>query len=273
MLGLFYDAQAAVQPVHEPVQIKESREILLLKNEVGYYPPVGEQFWKFAMQPARTTLLAHITCGLLTKDTMSDMTQQVLRIFEVLRDNNLTHGDFHLNNIMTMPDGEELRLIDCAYSSNTVFMPWYDLLCFTYSCNNNVRGDKPAYAKQAQTLATNVYDELIKSPIYMKTIDAELATNLRIGGENGSRYSTGKMLPKIVTKEARGVLFRHVYFKELERNLLVRDGFRWIKELGLEKQFDETAVESVTRMSKFQEKIVTYLLEFPVRGSHRRQAK
>lgn len=45
MLQAFYKARLAVKPLDEPKRTDESREMLLIKEHVEYYSPVGEQYW------------------------------------------------------------------------------------------------------------------------------------------------------------------------------------------------------------------------------------
>lgn len=232
MLFAFHQVGAGVAPGNPPIKTDESREIMLIKHQAVYYPPVGEQFWTFSMEAGRLTLQEYIRCGLLADNIMGDMRDQVVALFLALVKGKLTHGDIHLANIMIMPNEEklQLRLIDFGYGSNSVFMPWYDLGCFTYSCYTNDATNK----EKAHTLGKQVYDELIKRKEYKKRGDMDVDALLQ---KANPKYRTRAYVvpapPEIWTKAEKTALFRNVYYNEVVDQQLLLDGSTWLRTLGI----------------------------------------
>jgi hypothetical protein len=258
MLQAFYKARLAVKPLDEPKRTDESREMLLIKEHVEYYSPVGEQYWTYGMQAGSMTLKQYVECGDLTSSTVDGITEQILAIFARLKAAKFTHGDFHLANLVMLngTDGNmSLKLIDFAFSSTTLFLPWYDLVSFTTDCF------AAEYPRSARTLAENVFRELAKDAIYQQTIDSELLEQLQKEKFQGS---VGQLLPMVKSRAIRDVLFHNVYKKLLVSNQLQIDGSSWYRALQVKKGISAQQLASCAQTSpnftQFKVKVLSLIL-------------
>ena len=273
MLELFHKAGAAVEPLGKPQRTGESKEMLLIKKNIGYYSPIGEQYWTFGMQAGSMTLKAYIECGNLTANTkdasgnitygtFDEIKNKVLDIFLKLKDNKYTHGDFHLGNLLFLNDDlknkEALKLIDVANSSNTVFMPWYDLGAFTADCYSI----SERHHQIARDLAKAVYGVLIKDKVYQKTIDAKLYAKLK--NAKGFTNKVGDALPMVRTREVRDHLFHEVYKHTLTAEQLQTDGLAWYYALRTDRGLTKNQLQECAQKSRdfvqFKYHVLTLLL-------------
>jgi hypothetical protein len=256
MLEIFNKAGVAVKPLTKPQRTGESTEMLMLKKNIGYYSPIGEQYWTYGMQAGHMTLRAYIECGHLT-ETLEDVTNKVLAIFRKLQAAKYTHGDFHLGNLVILDDKQQsLKLIDFANSSNTVFMPWYDLCAFTTDCYSM------AEPRIARELAQNVHQTLIADEAYQKIIDPFLYARLKTAKSFTNKE--GDYLPMVKTREVRDHLFHTLYKHALTAEQLQTDGLAWYDALGIENGLDRNLLKECAQKSKsfvnFKYFVLTLLL-------------
>jgi hypothetical protein len=274
MLSKLSRFDVAVTPKDAPQKTNESVKMLLIKRRVQYYSPIGEQFWTFSMESGRMNFQHFIQCGKLqqkkgaTEDILEldKATQAMIGIFGVLKTRKLTHGDLQLGNIMVMPTGN-LKLIDCGYSSDKVFMGWYDLVCFTVSCHNTngprgVTGVGPLGVTGlydiARMLGDNVYKTLAKDP-------AAYRIELKGALEKAFPLSKEKFLPHIKEVADKDILFRKFYWREVIYYQLGKDGTAWIRALKLLKnpiteENIRTILGKADTFTKFRDKTVQLLL-------------
>ena len=253
MLKILHEVGVAVQPLSEPVLTGQSLAMLLITKKCGYYPPVGMQYWTFSMEAAKQTVFDFIICGNIARDDAKRVALQtgIYSIFKKLREARLTHGDFHLGNIMYLNDMNTLKLIDTGYSSD-VFDPYYDLIAFTVSCadiqSDLMRINRQDSAAQVKKIQDYVYDN-VKSDM--------------------RQFDGIQDYPMVTTVADRNKYFHGTYENAIIRKQLNIDGMKWYNALKLPKKaqltpgqisniIDDGAKKSgvITRMTEFQQRVL-----------------
>jgi hypothetical protein len=255
MLTKLNKAGVSVAPLTKPKITGESLEILLVKEKVRYYPPVGEQYWTFSMQPAQITLQSYLLCNKLQTETQAtNIATQIYTLFEKLRLNRLTHGDFHLANVMFLPDMKTLKLIDSGYASDLVFDHYYDLVAFTYACTVII----DYFTDNEKTKSAN-FLTFIRDDVYEKVKkDLEILDDTQV-------YEKGTTLEN-----------RNKFFNTFQRyctgRQLQKDGLKWYQalrlpnKLKLDQAFRMSIIkgmvdgEKTVRFVYYQEKILDAVL-------------
>lgn len=265
MLNKLHEAGVAVRPLSEPVLTGQSLTMLLITKKCDYYPPVGTQYWTFSMEAAKQTVFDFIVCNNLEgNDAKRDaLATGIYSIFSRLRAAQLTHGDFHLGNVMYLEDMKTLKLIDTGYSSD-VFDPYYDLIAFTVSCADIqvalLRARKNESAAQVKIIQEYVYDK-VKSDMLKDGIPKN-PTITNIENSNDMEESDGipNYYPMVTSVADRNKYFHERYEIAVIRKQLVIDGMNWYDALKLPQAAALTREEivymidtyGITRMKEFQ---------------------
>jgi hypothetical protein len=225
MLEALGKANISVKAIKPPEETRESVEMNLVKIITNYIPPVGEQYWTFGMQAAQVTLQDFCQCGGFSARA-GVITEQVFDIFKALKDNEFTHGDLHLGNIMILPD-ESIRLIDCGYTATNVFEPRYDRAAFTVSCTDLAEHvtEKRLDVGVKIKLNEDILD--LRDTIYARV-------NWYVGKKGSIQYETANAKqPMIVSVAMRNRYFYRVYRQKMYYAQIQQDGPAWCKNVGL----------------------------------------
>jgi predicted unusual protein kinase regulating ubiquinone biosynthesis (AarF/ABC1/UbiB family) len=183
------------------------------------------------MQPAQITFQSYVMCNALDKKNAK---QQISDIFRILRENHMTHGDFHLGNLMFLPDMKTLKLIDSGYATDLVLDHYYDLIQFTV-----------ASSYLFDTLSKSSNSMRQKNSERIKEIRDEIYAEVRkflIEFDNTKEYKMIETIPE-----------RQKYFKIFETNRskaqLFEDGKKWLTDVRL-KLSDEALNRSIDLLYK-----------------------